>query len=386
MVHVLTILGLLGIHTAHGQPHRDETRSPIVGGEPAEEPGAVVAIFRDGSFGCTGTLITPRHVLTAAHCSAGITHVILDALDWSSEGTRIDVASVTEYETYWTSYDLAVIELAATAAIEPQPLLLDCLVDNYLFDGSPARLVGFGAVDPNGLELGSQLMSATTTVVDADCQDPIFGCNDDVAPGGELVAGGNGTDTCVGDSGGPVFITTELGERLAGVTSRGIDQASEPCGDGGIYVRPDAAIEWLESVIGEPLERPNCDALNDAPRPSDYELLAFGMQGGTLYLSPNDPDLDDQHTFTLITPPSLGNATVASNGTVAYWPESSSVEADSFIVRISDSGVPSLYGDAVVRVAVVSGNAGPPQCGCSATVGLHFYLLLPLLPFIRRSS
>ena len=220
MVHVLTILGLLGIHTAHGQPHRDETRSPIVGGRACrgtrrrrgDLPGRELRLYRDVDH--------PTARIDSRPLQRGNYPCHLGCLGLVLGGTRIDVASVTEYETYWTSYDLAVIELAATAAIEPQPLLLDCLVDNYLFDGSPARLVGFGAVDPNGLELGSQLMSATTTVVDADCQDPIFGCNDDVAPGGELVAGGNGTDTCVGDSGGPVFITTELGERLAGVTSR----------------------------------------------------------------------------------------------------------------------------------------------------------------------
>ena len=38
-------------------------------------------------------------------------------------------------------------------------------------------------------------------------------------PDGELGAGGMGIDTCPGDSGGPLYLPTDFGTFLAGVTS-----------------------------------------------------------------------------------------------------------------------------------------------------------------------
>lgn len=363
-------------------PEEDARLRPIVGGEPATGPGAIVAIFRDGNFGCTGTLIAPRHVLTAGHCSAGITHVVMDTLDFADGGTTIEVASVEVVEKYWTTFDLAVLELVEEAPIPPQALLLDCLIDNYLEDGAPTRIAGFGATNENGTQFGSLLMEANTFALDADCVDFNYGCNEEVSPGGELVAGGSGIDSCIGDSGGPLFVQTELGERLIGVTSRGIDQAEIPCGDGGIYARPDAALEWIEEQVGAPLERPDCANLNDKPAPSAPTLIA-SVRGGAVQIQPNDPDEHDTHTFKIVEGPLYGYALVSESGRLFYIPDAFEDE-DELLVRVTDSGSPPLSAELWAQVRIEQATAEPRNCSCGGIGGPVLAPWLLLLITRRR--
>jgi secreted trypsin-like serine protease len=97
-----------------------------------------------------------------------------------------------------------------------------------------------------------------TAVTDPDCSDG-NGCNSTVAPGGEFVAGGTGTaDSCFGDSGGPVYFDTANGAVVVGAVSRGVDNASTPCGGGGIYVRTDKIVQWLETTTGKTIAKDTC--------------------------------------------------------------------------------------------------------------------------------
>jgi Trypsin len=56
----------------------------------------------------------------------------------------------------------------------------------------------------------------------------------------------NGIDTCFGDSGGPILASAAGKFRLAGLTSRGLQQG---CGQGGCYVRPDKFQAWIDGKI-----------------------------------------------------------------------------------------------------------------------------------------
>jgi secreted trypsin-like serine protease len=57
-------------------------------------------------------------------------------------------------------------------------------------------------------------------------------------------------DSCKGDSGGPAYIDVDGEWQLAGATSRGTCKARRICGDGGIYTRVHAYVDWIESVAG----------------------------------------------------------------------------------------------------------------------------------------
>ena len=89
------------------------------------------------------------------------------------------------------------------------------------------------------------------------------GCKTGVSPGGEFVAGGAGKDSCNGDSGGPVFMDTPRGVMLVGAVSRATSSATSPCGDGGIYVRTDKVLSWIEQTTGRTIATDACDGAPD---------------------------------------------------------------------------------------------------------------------------
>ena len=69
----------------------------------------------------------------------------------------------------------------------------------------------------------------------------------------EFVAGRKalGRDSCNGDSGGPAYLQAGNDFVVAGLTSRATRAAVVNCGDGGIYVRPDQFIGWINGKLAD---------------------------------------------------------------------------------------------------------------------------------------
>ncbi len=345
--------------------------APVVGGQdtPSGAWPDVAALFTLGdSFGCTGTLIAPDLVLTAGHCGFGLETAVLDTDDHAVGGERIAVVESYAHDDYFTTFDVAVMVLASPSTVPPRPLALDCIAADYIHDGAEVAIVGYGAVDEWANDWTSRKQQATTTVFDADCDDLTAGCNAPVSPGGEVLAGGDGIDSCNGDSGGPLFLLTDEGDYLAGITSRAAVPSPTPCGNGGIYVRADAIADWVEEVTGQTLPRPDCDGLNRSPHPS-AEPIRIGVGGtGFTTIVPNDPNVDDTHRFEIVQPPSHGLAYAWADGRVAYVPSQHFLGSDTFTVRAIDSGEPVESGDVEVAVEVVPRVGSPtvePHRGCT---------------------
>ncbi|HEY4244377.1 MAG TPA: trypsin-like serine protease [Kofleriaceae bacterium] len=250
-VAALACLALVGARAA---------AAPVVGGQTASAgqwPDAVAVIGATGT--CTGTLIAPDLVLTAGHCG-DITpqQVVANSTNYNVNGERRNVTAVYTYPNWSGTYDAAVLRLAAPyTAFSPRGIGVACTFDG-IADGTMVHLVGFGLTTTDATGTNTLLYEAVAPVTDPDCSGG-DGCRASIAPGGELVAGGGGIDTCNGDSGGPLYLDTPRGTFVVGVVSRGVSASSEPCGDGGIYVRTDKLVSWIEQTTGEALAHDSCD-------------------------------------------------------------------------------------------------------------------------------
>ena len=257
----------LGLFLAARAAHAGPQEAPIVGGtnvEPGAFPDVVAVLGADGSM-CSGTLIDSDLVLTAGHCiEIDPIEVITGSVDLARPGgEHWRVKWTRAYPNWEQRYDVGIIMLEHPVFERPRAIVQGCTKSD-LKVGVPLQVVGFGLTTKSGIGDNTRLHQATVPLVDARCEGDAA-CEPSIAPGGELIAGGKGTDACFGDSGGPLYIATAKGLALIGVVSRATASWGQPCGEGGIYVRADKVVAWIESVSERKLTRAACDSPADAP-------------------------------------------------------------------------------------------------------------------------
>ncbi len=243
---------------SRNQPH-------VVGGAPASssELHSTVAIWwhESKSFGCTGTLVAPKVVVTAAHCVAvedynykvvgfeapdniGIVAGVLDATAPPAEAIY-PVAKVVAHPKYGDfgqvdadglgrDEDIAVLVLAQPVTVQPPAPVIDlAMVDDVLKPDTPIVVSGYGVSNESTNAEGVLNIAST----------PYQRRND-----AEFLAGRPGMpDSCYGDSGGPAYVDVGGVLHLVGVTSRGSGGA---CGSGGIYTFVPGYDEFLKQAAG----------------------------------------------------------------------------------------------------------------------------------------
>lgn len=238
---------------------------PVVGGTPVK-PGEwrdAVAVLSENAA-CTGTLITPDVVLTAGHCIASApVAVVVGTVDYGQPGGElIRVRRSLAYPDWETAYDVGIVVLEHPAAARPRVVAAACTAREGLVEGALVHIVGFGLTTRAGTGDNTRLHEGQIPVIDPTCtDDPV--CLSNIAPGGEFTAGGGGVDSCFGDSGGPVYLDTAAGPALVGVVSRGAAMAGRPCGNGGVYVRADKVIAWVQRMTHETVARTRCTGAGD---------------------------------------------------------------------------------------------------------------------------
>ncbi|HWU89450.1 MAG TPA: trypsin-like serine protease [Kofleriaceae bacterium] len=315
----------------------------------------VAAVLFAGQQACTGVLIAPTVALTAGHCNdPDLTSILIGttSLARPSDGETLQVAKRIEYPSSISTEDFTLLVLERASRVAPRAIATGwARLD--IKNSARVALVGYGAIDRDAQQYINDLQEAETTITDADCtQKP--GCNASVVPGGELGAGGMGIDTCPGDSGGPLYLLTDYGAFVAGITSRAYDDAQYACKDGGIYGRPDKIVDWIEQNAGVAVTR--------GPEPTADRITTVRGTGGETSIAANDPK-SKQHVFKIATPPAHGTAAVRDDGRVRVCSDPGAAGEDAVVVNVADPADPARNLDVRIPVTVED---GPPGADCSA--------------------
>jgi secreted trypsin-like serine protease len=227
----------------------DPALTRIIGGEPTTEYPECVAVGSPYGYCCTGTLIAPQAVLTAGHCVAGgcCDRIFLGS-DVDQDGTEIRVRDAIMHPDYVpNSRAQPFDDIAVLILVEQVPMVEPVLICSLaaIAAARSVRLVGFGNTDP-GATTGYGIKR--TVDVGVASENPGFGARFET----EFVAGAPNLDqdTCNGDSGGPAYVLVDGRWELAGATSRGTRAAQRNCGDGGVYTRVPAYLDWLVAIVG----------------------------------------------------------------------------------------------------------------------------------------
>jgi secreted trypsin-like serine protease len=236
---------------------RTQGGTRVIGGVPVPKKDFLdcVAVGNDNDWGCTGTLIAPDVVVTAAHCTSYATRVFFGH-DVTKPGRIVAVHQPHRHPDYqkaghWN--DLLVLVLAERIVnIEPRAVAPRATIDK----ATDGRVVGFGNTDPWASEGYGIKRQVDIPIASPSCNGTVHGAADDAAygchAGLEIVAGKPllAKDSCTGDSGGPFYVENAGRWLLAGATSRATNKAPHDCGDGGIYVRVEHYLEWIRQLPG----------------------------------------------------------------------------------------------------------------------------------------
>jgi trypsin len=241
-----------------------EGRPAVVGGAPiaiAESPWQVLVLIGAGNRRemCSGSLISPSTVLTAAHCLSGVdpgTVKVWTGVSTASAASDSKAISASGlvvhpgYDSVSLANDIALIQLVKPVDVTNDARVIGLPVaqdaGNWPAAGTPALISGWGATSTNGPS-SDPLLRATVQVLSGPggpCGQygPSFNST-------MLICGGlpdGSVDTCQGDSGGPLVVDVAGVPILAGLTSNGVECASAAFP--GLYTRVSTFIPWIQQA------------------------------------------------------------------------------------------------------------------------------------------
>ena len=232
----------------------------IVGGVTAQ-PNQYPWIVRLqlASYLCGGTIISSTHILTAAHCTDGLTagQITIFFADHnknsadSGEFTRgvTQIIEHPQYNSFTFDYDYALLEISGspldfTSTWKVQKACLPTSCSDGCAPNTVAYIAGWGTTSEGGFT-ATNLRSAYVKIQEQSvCQDQ-YGVSDITD---RMICAGyveGGIDSCQGDSGGPMVTIEDGYYKLCGTVSWGSGCARP--NNLGVYSKTCQILSWLSS-------------------------------------------------------------------------------------------------------------------------------------------
>lgn len=241
-------------------------RDLIIGGERAnvnDYPWFAKDIVRDaaGDYyygGCGGSLITPEYVLTAAHCNiSSVVGYEIGAFCYEEDncGQAYDIVEVARKYVHegWNplslQYDFALMKLVQRVNItDPVKLDQGNISSKYSSNYRNLWTVGFGDTDPssNYYYYPNYLHHVELAYVSqSTCAAQYAGRNRITSS--MMCATDPGQDSCIGDSGGPLY--DKNFQTLVGIVSFGPIEGCAIPGYPGVYSRIANQWTWIKTKV-----------------------------------------------------------------------------------------------------------------------------------------
>ncbi|BCB20581.1 trypsin-like serine protease [Bosea sp. ANAM02] len=218
----------------------------VAGQEGGPAAGSTLMVLNARGGVCTGIVLSPRAILTAAHCAAGGTEL---RIHWREAGEPVlivpaSVALHPEFDAGAIRSRRRTIDLALIRLAEPLPRRFSAamLVDGALpRAGSDITLAGYGVSREGEARSMGIYRSAALKTVEPYGPGRILLWAADSAGGGKRPGAG----ACQGDSGGPIFGDTGI----VAITSWSTGPSGRQCGllSQGVLVAPQRG--WIDSTL-----------------------------------------------------------------------------------------------------------------------------------------